>query len=157
MGLGKTVQVIAFLTAAFGKTGDERDKKRMRKMRRLDGSEEVWYPRVLIVCPGTLMDNWKSELDTWGWWIYDTYHGSREDKDSTLRAAQNGLTEIMITTYTTYKNHRDAINMIPWDCVIADECHMIKGIPYFVPYPELSLEFFNFFNFKYLVLMYLEI
>ncbi|RPB22892.1 CHR9/SNF2/SWI2 [Terfezia boudieri ATCC MYA-4762] len=126
MGLGKTVQVIAFLTAAFGKTGDERDKKRMRKIRRLGGTEEVWYPRVLIVCPGTLMDNWKSELDTWGWWIYDTYHGSREDKDSALRAAQNGLTEIMITTYTTYKNHRDAINIIPWDCVIADECHIIK-------------------------------
>ena len=140
MGLGKTVQVIAFLTAAFGKTGDERDKKRMRKMRRLDGTEEVWYPRVLIVSPGTLMDNWKSELDTWGWWIYDTYHGSKEDKDSALRAAQNGLTEIMITTYTTYKNHQDAINMIPWDCVIADECHMIKGSRYFVPFPELSPE-----------------
>ena len=33
----------------------------------------------------------------------------------------------MITTYTTYRNSRDAINMIPWDCVIADECHIIKG------------------------------
>ena len=64
MGLGKTVQVIAFLTAAFGKTGDERDKKRMRKIRRLGDLDDVWYPRVLIVCPGTLMDNWKSELDT---------------------------------------------------------------------------------------------
>lgn len=64
MGLGKTVQVIAFLTAAFGKTGDERDKKRMRKMRRLGSLDDVWYPRVLIICPGTLMDNWKGELDT---------------------------------------------------------------------------------------------
>jgi len=64
MGLGKTVQVIAFLTAAFGKTGDERDKKRMRKIRRNGKLEDVWYPRVLIVAPGTLMENWKSELDT---------------------------------------------------------------------------------------------
>jgi SNF2 family DNA or RNA helicase len=54
MGLGKTVQVIAFLTAAFGKTGDERDRKRMRKMRR---ARADWYPRVLIVCPGTLIEN----------------------------------------------------------------------------------------------------
>lgn len=62
MGLGKTIQVIAFLTAAFGKTGDERDQKRMRKMRRA----QKWYPKVLIVCPGGLMDNWMSELDRWG-------------------------------------------------------------------------------------------
>jgi DNA excision repair protein ERCC-6-like 2 len=54
MGLGKTVQVIAFLTAAFGKTGDERDRKRMRKVRRAGAD---WYPRVLIVCPGTLIEN----------------------------------------------------------------------------------------------------
>ncbi|KAF8473482.1 P-loop containing nucleoside triphosphate hydrolase protein [Kalaharituber pfeilii] len=126
MGLGKTVQVIAFLTAAFGKTGDERDKKRIRKMRRLGDPDEVWYPRVLIVCPGTLMENWKNELDTWGWWTYDIYHGSKDEKEGALRAAQNGLCEIMITTYTTYKNNKDLINQIPWDCVIADECHIIK-------------------------------
>lgn len=62
MGLGKTVQVISFLTAAFGKTGDERDRKRMRKMRR-GGAE--WYPKVLVVCPGTLIENWRAELQRW--------------------------------------------------------------------------------------------
>ena len=60
MGLGKTIQVIAFLTAAFGKTGDARDWKRMRKMRH----EGRWYPKVVIICPGTLISNWKRELDT---------------------------------------------------------------------------------------------
>lgn len=122
MGLGKTVQVIAFLTAAFGKTGDERDAKRMRKSRR---TGSPWYPQALIVCPGTLIENWKDELRRWGWWHVDVFHGST--REGALEAAKAGRVEIMITTYTTYRMNKDSINMIEWDCVIADECHQIKG------------------------------
>lgn len=122
MGLGKTIQVIAFLTAAFGKTGDERDAKRMRKMRR--AGDGRWYPKVLIICPGSLMQNWKNELDRWGWWNVDVYHG--KDRDITLDSARQGRLEIMITTYTTYRNHKEAINIVNWDACIADECHIIK-------------------------------
>ncbi|ODM18816.1 hypothetical protein SI65_05433 [Aspergillus cristatus] len=122
MGLGKTVQVIAFLTAAYGKTGDERDAKRMRKMRR--SGQEKWYPRTLIVCPGTLIQNWRSELNRWGWWHVDAYHG--ENKELALQAARSGRVEILITTYGTYLQNKDAVNMVDWDCVIADECHVIK-------------------------------
>lgn len=122
MGLGKTVQVIAFLTAAYGKTGDERDAKRMRKFRRT--KEGAWYPRTLIVCPGTLIENWKSELQRWGWWAVGVYHGDR--KEEALHAARSGRLEILITTYTTYRMNRDSVNMVEWDCVIADECHIIK-------------------------------
>jgi len=121
MGLGKTVQVAAFLTAAFGKTGDERDAKRMRKMRRAGDS---WYPRVLIVCPGTLIQNWKNELNRWGWWHVDVFHGS--GKEDVLQAAKSGRIEIMITTYTTYKKSEEVVNEIEWDCVVADECHCLK-------------------------------
>ena len=124
MGLGKTIQVIAFLTAAFGKTGDERDDKRMRKMRRL--GDDRWYPRVLIICPGSLMSNWRSELDRWGWWHMYTYHGTAKDKADALAAAHKGRLEIMITTYTTYRLNQSAINGVRWDCIIADECHTIK-------------------------------
>ncbi|KLJ06638.1 hypothetical protein EMPG_09252 [Blastomyces silverae] len=122
MGLGKTVQVIAFLTAAYGKTGDERDAKRMRKMRRRGDS--VWYPRTLIVCPGTLLQNWRSELDRWGWWHMEMYHGA--GKEAALQSAASGRVEIMLTTYKTYVLNKDAINMVEWDCVVADECHVIK-------------------------------
>lgn len=122
MGLGKTVQVIAFLTAAFGKTGDERDAKRMRKMRRADAP---WYPKALVVCPGTLIENWKDELRRWGWWQVDVYHG--DTKEGALEAATKGRLEIMITTYTTYRMNKSAINIVEWDCVVADECHQIKG------------------------------
>ena len=121
MGLGKTIQVIAFLTAAFGKTGDERDSKRMRKKRRTPAS---WYPRVLLVCPGSLMENWKAELDRWGWWHADTYHGpTRKD---VLPAIKSGHLEILITTYDTYRGDKDLLNTVEWDCVVADECHCLK-------------------------------
>lgn len=125
MGLGKTIQVIAFLTAAFGKTADERDRKRMRKMRR--APHEPFYPRVLIVCPGTLLDNWRAELERWGWWHIYVFHGNEDSKKAALEAAASGRLEIMITTYDTYKGSSSAINMIDWDCVIADECHIMKN------------------------------
>ena len=94
----------------------------MRKMRRW---KKEWYPRILIVCPGTLIDNWRSELVRWGWWHVDTFHGSQ--KEEALQAASAGNVEILISTYTTYRTNKDAINMIEWDAVVADECHMVKG------------------------------
>ncbi|MBE3049305.1 hypothetical protein IMZ48_43760, partial [Candidatus Bathyarchaeota archaeon] len=121
MGLGKTIQVVAFLTAAFGKTGDERDAKRMRAIRRDPG---VWYPRILIVCPGTLIRNWINELERWGWWHVDTCLGT--SKEDAIMTARSGLLEIMITTYQTYKRSKSSINGIEWDAVIADECHCLK-------------------------------
>ncbi|RGP69432.1 hypothetical protein FLONG3_7765 [Fusarium longipes] len=121
MGLGKTVQVAAFLTVAFGKTGDERDAKRLRQIRQYP---ERWYPRILIICPGSLIMNWKNELDRWGWWHTDLFHGAH--KEDALSTARAGRVEIMITTYDTYKNSRSSINLVQWDAVIADECHRLK-------------------------------
>ncbi|KAF8249036.1 hypothetical protein K440DRAFT_545082 [Wilcoxina mikolae CBS 423.85] len=128
MGLGKTVQVIAFLAAAFGKTGDERDGKRMRKIRqfRRRTGEDKWYPKALVICPSSLIKNWENELKTWGWWTVYVYHGSKEEKEIALQAAKKGSLEIMITNYETYRTRHADINMVDWDCVIADECHKIK-------------------------------
>lgn len=123
MGLGKTVQVAAFLAVAFGKTGDERDSKRMRKMRRVG---KRWYPRVLIICPGGLIQNWENELNRWGWWHMDKYH--QKDREDVLETAKAGRSEIVITTYDTYRNQKEDLNLVPWDCVVADECHKIKEI-----------------------------
>ena len=122
MGLGKTIQVIAFLTAAYGKTGDERDKKRMRKLRKA----KAWYPKTLIICPGSLMANWQDEMKRWGWWHSEIYHGSVGHKAEVLEQVQGGHLEIVITTYDTYRLSAGSMNMIAWDCVIADECHKIK-------------------------------
>jgi SNF2 family DNA or RNA helicase len=126
MGLGKTIQVIAFLTAAFGKKAKKGDAKCMRQMRRHGNGR--FYPRILIVCPGTLMQNWEEELAKWGWWEVYRYHGGNAaDRKGVLGAATKGMLEIMITTYTTYRNHESEINTVDWDCVVADECHQIKS------------------------------
>lgn len=121
MGTGKTIQTIAFLTAAFGKTGDVRDLKRMRKMRR---DSDQWYPRILIICPGTLMNNWKNELNTWGYWHIYIMHGI--EKEDAISAARSGRAEIVLTTYKTYQLNEELVNTVEWDCVIADEFHQIK-------------------------------
>ncbi|TGZ80672.1 hypothetical protein EX30DRAFT_331845 [Ascodesmis nigricans] len=128
MGLGKTIQVIAFLTAAFGKTGDERDEKRMRKIRqwRRRTGQKRWYPKALIICPSSLINNWMQELNKWGWWHIYKYHGTVDEKSSAINAARSDNLEIMITNYHTYRINADEINTIHWDCVIADECHQIK-------------------------------
>ncbi|KAK9470923.1 P-loop containing nucleoside triphosphate hydrolase protein [Dipodascopsis tothii] len=120
MGLGKTVQVAAFLAAAFGKSGHRADSKRMRAMRAADR----WYPRVLIVCPGSLLANWQRELETWGWWTCGIYHGT--DRADVLQTAAAGRLEIMVTTLRTYQLHADEINMVEWDCCVVDECHALK-------------------------------
>jgi len=56
----ETVQVIAFLTAVFGKKGNSNDKKFMRLAR----DRNLPYPRILIICPGSVMSNWERELNT---------------------------------------------------------------------------------------------
>lgn len=65
----ETVQVIAFLTCVFGKRGNSTDRKRMRYAR----DRGLAYPRVLIICPGSVMSNWERELNTVKphTWCYD--------------------------------------------------------------------------------------
>ncbi|KAI6524262.1 hypothetical protein MCOR10_004952 [Pyricularia oryzae] len=120
MGLGKTVQVAAFLTAAFGKTGDFRDSKRMRKVKRLGRR----YYKVLVVCPSSVMENWRQELARWGWWKVESYHGP--GKDDVLDTAKSGRLEVMLTTPATYRLQKERVNTVSWDAVVVDECHNIK-------------------------------
>jgi SNF2 family DNA or RNA helicase len=73
---GKTIQVIAFLTAIMNKRADKRDKNRRgRRAKELafrghDMKNGSWpkanaeWPTCLIITPPTLLDNWQRELRT---------------------------------------------------------------------------------------------
>ena len=74
MGLGKTLQVIGFLSAIMRKYGDERDirrrhehvsrlqdKEMWKKYRKLPPANQVW-PTALIIAPSSVVGNWEREF-----------------------------------------------------------------------------------------------
>lgn len=74
--VGKTIQVISFLSAVMKKLGDRRDVGRRRnhvsklqddiewkKHRTLPPANDVW-PTCLIIAPSTVVANWEREFET---------------------------------------------------------------------------------------------
>ena len=57
----------------------------------------------LIVTPGSVMYNWKEELETWGHFKTGLFHGTT--KEDTLQRALRGRLDVVLTTYETMRNH----------------------------------------------------
>ena len=74
MGLGKTIQVLGFLLALFGKRGGAIDRQRARDRRRArapvsplhDAAVRGGGGAVLIVVPASVVENWEREIAQWG-------------------------------------------------------------------------------------------
>ncbi|ORY41041.1 hypothetical protein BCR33DRAFT_719133 [Rhizoclosmatium globosum] len=118
MGLGKTIQVIAFLSAVTHKTGIP-DEKNTRKLMHRNGRLQQMEPseifRALI-----------RELDTWGYFSTGIFHGTM--RKETLAKAVVGLLEVTITSFGTARNYQHELDTVPWSCIIVDEVHQLKGI-----------------------------
>ena len=114
MGLGKTLQAIALLWT-------------LAKQNLMYGREPV-VKKALIVCPVTLIDNWKREFRKWlgG----DHRLGVLAVKDSTTRVSwfTTGSTyQVMITGYEKLRLIADDLQKgAQIDIVIADEGHRLK-------------------------------
>ena len=57
----------------------------------------------VIVTPGSMMYNWKEELETWGHFKTGLFHGNT--KEGTLQRALRGRLDVVLTTYETMRNH----------------------------------------------------
>ncbi|XP_078355555.1 DNA excision repair protein ERCC-6-like 2, partial [Oculina patagonica] len=127
MGLGKTVQVISFIAAVLGKTGtkadifskfmDDKGKGKQGKLSHEEGA-------FLVVSPGSVMYNWRDELETWGHFKTGLFHDKA--REATLERASRGRLDVAVTTYETMRNHLDDLNQIKWLAVIMDEVHRLK-------------------------------
>ena len=104
MGLGKTLQALAFLSA----------------LRNEHGFSSV----SLVVCPASLLENWKREANRFCP-EFSTYihHGSnRTDDGSTL-----GKHDLLITSYGTLVRDLEIFERMPFLCVIGDEAQHLKN------------------------------
>ncbi|XP_011085388.1 switch 2 isoform X2 [Sesamum indicum] len=116
MGLGKTIQTIAFLAAVFGK-GSEPDltpqKGKLKK------------GPVLIICPSSVILNWESEFSKWSTFSVSVYHGP--NRDLIMDKLEANDVEILITSFDTYRIQGSILSDIQWEIVVIDEAHRLKN------------------------------
>jgi SNF2 family DNA or RNA helicase len=132
MGLGKTIQVIAFLSAIMLKTGGENDENRrieaVRSDRQRAGyhcANAVW-PTCLIICPSSVIDNWRHELDTWGYFEHAAFSGVRA-KEGALESFRRGRLDILVTSHETASLSIEQLRDLDFSCVLIDEAHKLKN------------------------------
>jgi SNF2 family DNA or RNA helicase len=104
MGLGKTLQTICFMAYQLEKNPTD---------------------KFLIVCPSSLIYNWKNELEKFlpSASAY-TYYGVGRNFNDYMQSGAN----VLITAYSTLRVDVDLFKDILWNTTILDESHNIKSL-----------------------------
>ncbi|KAN0061573.1 hypothetical protein ACQY0O_006420 [Thecaphora frezii] len=131
MGLGKTIQVIAFLSAIMQKTGFESDADRRIEAVR-SGRQGAGYQKAnatwatgLIICPSSVIDNWRDELETWGYFEHAAFTGVKAK--AALEAFRRGRLDLLITSHETAAMNIAELESLDLSCVLIDEAHKLKN------------------------------
>ena len=100
MGLGKTIQVISLILKL-------KEEKKLKQP-------------VLVVCPTTLMGNWKSEMNTFAPSLKTlVYHGFNREFSTNC--------DVILTTYAILRIDLEKFKKTNWDLLIIDEAQNIKN------------------------------
>ncbi|KAG2093025.1 P-loop containing nucleoside triphosphate hydrolase protein [Suillus cothurnatus] len=139
MGLGKTIQVISFLSAIMKKHGDERDINRRRdhvsnlqdgpewrKHRTLPPANKTW-PTCLIIAPTSVVPNWEREFQTWGYFEVGSYTGLKNERDGVLTDFKMGRLDVVLTTFDLARRDIAQLDDLAWSAVFVDEAHRVKN------------------------------
>lgn len=115
MGLGKTVQTIAYLCYNCGRSSKQTPEN------------TIPVGPALIVCPTSLVANWKHEFRRFApeLSVY-IHHGGKRLGGASL-ADRLKQSDVMITSYTIFTRESDQLKKIYWDSVILDEAQAIKN------------------------------
>ncbi len=123
MGLGKTLQVLALLlslkeeAAAEAGTGKNSDRKAGAKHR-----------CSLIVCPASLVYNWKHEIERFtGELNCELAVGIKPDRVRILDELEEEKTDVVITSYDFLRRDIDLYRYKSFECMIIDEAQFIKN------------------------------
>ena len=119
MGLGKTLQAIAFLLSDW--------KERMREDGRETAARKKAYRRYLVVCPASLVYNWKSELERFAPSLpVFLAAGSQAEREETLRRLE-GEGGVLVTSYDLLRRDVDLYEKLTFAAQIIDEAQFIKN------------------------------
>ncbi|KAG6891444.1 hypothetical protein C0992_006703 [Termitomyces sp. T32_za158] len=140
LDIGKTIQVISFLSAIMQKKGVVTDKNRRRKhvfrlqdedawkkRRELPPADDTW-PTCLIVAPSTVVHNWQREFQTWGYFEVGMYNGSQKEREPVLNDFKMGRLDVVLTTFDLARKDIDILDTLPWTCIFVDEVHRVKNV-----------------------------
>ncbi|WEG12380.1 DEAD/DEAH box helicase [Pullulanibacillus sp. KACC 23026] len=106
MGLGKTIQTIAYLS----------------KLK----EEKVSLP-ALIVCPTSVMGNWRRELKQFAPQLQTLlHHGGNRHNEADLITELDQI-DVVITSYTLSVKDVDSLGAREWSAIILDEAQAIKN------------------------------
>ena len=125
MGLGKTVQIIAYL-AVLHHSGV------LQNMRVQNTSLGAASPPrtggVLIVCPATLISQWRNEIHLWypPLRVCVMHQLNEEDRKESIQQASSHQ-GVLITSYETMRIAIDALLEATWVLVILDEGQKIRN------------------------------
>lgn len=105
MGLGKSIQVICFLKQILSVKKDA---------------------KILIVCPTSLVYNWKKEFDKFGSELkYITVYNNKKKRSEIIKNMDDY--NIFITSYGLIRNDNDEYENIDFELCVIDEAQAIKN------------------------------
>jgi SNF2 family DNA or RNA helicase len=119
MGLGKTIQALALLRRTYNGAFQNGDPD--------EGSEASTKPS-LVVCPTSVVSNWKKEANrfTPGLSVL-VHHGS--DRDRTEEAFLERVEDhhLTVTNYALLRRDVDLFRALDWNTVVLDEAQYVKN------------------------------
>ncbi|KNZ55341.1 hypothetical protein VP01_2704g3 [Puccinia sorghi] len=126
MGLGKTIQVIAFLLAVMGKKfADFEQNSRKKAINKLPKGQSYrpskLGPTCLMIFPNSEINNWAREIDSY------TTLTSKTIAAETLSRFNVGAFDILICRFNYARDHIDNFYDLYLTIVGVDEAHKLKN------------------------------
>lgn len=148
MGLGKTIQVISFLSAIMSKHGDQRDADRRKTLVEefQDSDPYHWrknippanskFPTALIIAPSTVVENWVREFQKWAYFDVGAYVGPKKIRGPVLDEFKLGRLDVVLTSFDlgtfssyTYLNHdADCSYFLSLICTARDDIELLQDL-----------------------------